>query len=176
MTSINQRVAELLSAAMCAEDAEAQGMDARELVADPDRAVRLLGPPGPPQTARYAVVQRFGGVGALLVIACEQSYDRLHGSPVASDVAQTCPDDSLRDHLGHLLRDFSDLSPVEMDGLVERVEKVEAGSRPTESTAARRWLHVTYAVAARDGTDEAHRAYVQALDGVLDETRALVAI
>ena len=40
---------------------------------------------------------------------------------------------------------------------------------------AHRWLHATYAVAARDGTPAAHRAYMRALDRVMRLVRPLVA-
>ena len=44
-----------------------------------------------------------------------------------------------------------------------------------ETIKARRWLHATYAVAGRDGRDDAHRAYMVALDGVMQLARCLVA-
>jgi len=172
-TDLNQRVASLLSAALCADDAEASGFDARTLVADPTRAVEMLGGPGASPAARHAVVQRFGGVGALLVIACEDCWKRLHEAE--SDVP-----DPLQVDLERLLSLFTELGAEELVRLVRSIESTARDSSPENHDAvfradaeARRWLHVTYAVAARDGTEEAHRAYVSALDRVLTLKRNL---
>ena len=51
VTGVTRRVAELSSAARCAEDAEASGVHAEELVADLSRAVGLLGAPDVPLAA-----------------------------------------------------------------------------------------------------------------------------
>lgn len=174
VTGVTRRVAELSSAALGAEDAEASGVHAQELLADPNRAVGLLGAPDVPLAARHAVVQRFGGVGALLVIACEESWQRVHGPRVAAEATWAEWLDEIHVHLAQLLHRFADISAQDMDCLVEAIEREDTGSPCNEAACARRWLHVTYAIAARDGTDEAHRAYVEALDRVLALKRALV--
>jgi hypothetical protein len=61
-----------------------------------------------------------------------------------------------------------------MDCLVEAIERADGGLPGGEAASARRWLHVTYAIAARDGTDEAHHAYIKAFHRVLALKRALV--
>jgi hypothetical protein len=174
VTGVSRRVAELLAAALHAEDAEASGVHAQELLADPCRAVELLGAPDVPLAVRHAVVQRFGGVGALLVIACEESWQLLHAARVSGETTSTERLDPLHANLEELLHRFADIGPQDMDCLVEAIERAEGWSPGSEAATAHRRLHVTYAVAARDGTDEAHRAYVQALDGVLALKRGLV--
>lgn len=175
MTNVNERIAELMSEALRAEDAQASGVDAKEILADPDRAVGLLGAPGVLQ-ARHAVVQRFGGVGAILVIACEESWKREHAANLAGLATRSEQLDSFHLGLDQLLHRFGDIGPSEMDCLVEAVETAEGCSQESEDAIARRWLHVMFAVAARDGTDQAHHAYVEALDRVLALKRGLVSI
>jgi hypothetical protein len=174
VTGVTRRVAELSSAALCAEDAEASGVHAQELVADLSRAVGLIGAPDVPLAAHHAVVQRFGGVGALLVIACEESWQRLNAPRVSGEATWADWLDEIHVHLAQLLHRFADISSQDMDCLVEAIERADGGSPGNEAATARRWLHVTYAIAARDGTDEAHRAYVKALHQVLALKRALV--
>jgi hypothetical protein len=174
MTGVSQRVVELFCAAMCSEDAEASGICAHELLVDPRRAVGLLGAPDVPMAARHAVVQLYGGVGALLVVACEESWRERYEGRVPGDSAGAEQLEVVRPYLVELLRRFHDVSPGDMDRLVEAIEREEGLPFHDEASAARRWLHVTYAVAARDDTDEAHRAYVQALDRVLALKRGLV--
>ena len=53
VTGVTRRVAELSSAARCAEDAEASGVHTEELVADLSRAVGLLGAPDVPLAAHH---------------------------------------------------------------------------------------------------------------------------
>ena len=199
LPDLNGRVASLLSEALRADDAEASGFDARDLVSDPGRAVGVLGG-GESPVARHAVVQRFGGVGALLVVACEECWRRLHAPDSSvdrdsSDHRDSSADRNSSDHesssddeapdrlqadLRRLLDLFGDLGAEEMVELVGSIENaacepsVASGAVDTRvDDDARRWLHVTYAVAARDGTDEAHRAYVSALDRVLALKRRL---
>lgn len=179
MTDVSRRIAELLSESLCADDAEASGIRAKELVGDPDRAVALLGSPHVEPTARHAVVQRFGGVGALFVVACEELWRRDEESSCPTSTSQAGGDPAREERQGlleTLLRNFNEMGAEDIEGLVEAVEVSEGGWPGGESATARRWLHVTYAVAARDGTDEAHHAYVQALDKVLALKRELVAI
>jgi len=175
MTDVSRKIAELLSESMCADDAEASGVSAAEIVADSGRAVGLLGDPDSPAVARHAVVQRFGGVGALFVIACEESWLRGSEGRARADAVGAAGDEELQVHLETLLRRFTEISAEDMESLVAAVEATEGGWPGGESAIARRWLHVTYAVAARDGTDETHHSYVQALDRVLALKRQLVA-
>ena len=174
MTGISQRVVDLFCAAMCSEDAEASGICAHELTVDPGRAVELLGAPGVPMASRHAVVQLYGGVGALLVIACEELWREQHASDVPGDAAADRQLEMVRPHLVELLRRFHHVGAEDMDGLVEAIEREEGQPCREEASIARRRLHVTYAVAARDGTDAAHRAYVRALDRVMALKRGLV--
>ena len=51
----------------------------------------------------------------------------------------------------------------------------EGFTADADGVDAHRWLHATYAVAARDGTPGAHRAYMRALDRVMRLVRPLVA-
>lgn len=178
-TGLDRRVSSLLSDALRADDAEASGFDARTLVADPARAVDLLGSPEVPPAARHCVVQRFGGVGALIVMACEDCWKRCHR---AESTAGATRDElePFQVDLRRLLELFTELGAEEMVELVREIENaacdspVGRGDEDSQADAeARRWLHVTYAVAARDGTDEAHRAYVNALDRVLALKREL---
>lgn len=175
-TDLNRRVASLLHEALRADDAEASGFDARNLVSDPGRAIGVLGGGSPSRVARNAVVQRFGGVGALLVIACEECWERRRSPEFSADELP----DPLQSDLRRLLEMFSGLGAQEMVELVRAIESdacdspiAATGAEPKADDEARRWLHVTYAVAARDGTDEAHRAYVGALDRVLALKRRL---
>lgn len=198
-TDLNRRVASLLSAALRADDAEASGFDARTLISDPVQAVALLGSPEVSPVARHGVVQRFGGVGALLVLACEDRWRLLHLGRSTGEGASTGRDgttpeeaavsadreraedvDRLHSDLRRLLELFTYLGADEMAQLVRAIENAACDSAegahdedPQADAEARRWLHVTYAVAARDGTEEAHRAYVGALDRVLALKREL---
>ncbi|MGH9030270.1 MAG: hypothetical protein ACRDV4_11740, partial [Acidimicrobiales bacterium] len=73
MTTIARRVSELMADAWYAEDAEAAGANAAKLLADRETTLKTLGGPLSVAAARHAVIQRFGGVGALLVVACEDA-------------------------------------------------------------------------------------------------------
>jgi hypothetical protein len=179
-----------MSAAWYADDAEAAGVDAVALLADPTRAVRVLGGASFAPAARHAVIQRFGGVGALIVVACEEvalrdaarveehagEEDSIEEDSVEEDGVSGVAEvgGTVQAHLVRLLDDFGQLGPAELDGLLEEVE-AQDGSRRGDEACARRWLNVTYAIAARDRTPEAHHAYVEALDRVLATKRSLVA-
>ena len=52
-------------------------------------------------------------------------------------------------------------------GLLCEIDEDEGYAGDAEGIDAHRWLHATYAVAARDGTPGAHRAYMCALDRVM---------
>ena len=70
------------------------------------------------------------------------------------------------DELEALLDRFVDADVDEVDGLLAALDGIPAGVEDETATARRR-LHATYAVAERDGTDAAHRAYMDALDRLL---------
>ena len=65
------------------------------------------------------------------------------------------------------MRDFPRLDARELDRLLRQIERCAGAGHEDEVARAHRMLHATYAVAARDGTDRAHRAYLRALDRVL---------
>ena len=56
-----------------------------------------------------------------------------------------------------------------------KIERDEDLHRDEPCAEAHRWLHATYAVAARDETVVAHQAYMRALDAVLRHVRTPVA-
>jgi len=148
---------DLLGQALAAADAEAGGLRADDLLADPEGAVQLLGDPRAWPAARHAVVQRYGRVGALLVVGYEQRWRvrrglERHPNPPALD--------TLLDH-------FAELRAEEIEDLLAGIERAEGVDDADEALAARRLLHATYAQAARDGTDDAHRAYMSALEAVM---------
>ncbi len=147
----------LLGEALASDDAEAGGLRADDLLADTDSAVALLGDPAAWPAARNAVVQRYGRVGALLVVGYEGRWRRRRGlgggpNPPALET---------------LIDRFAALSAEGLDELLAGIERAEGLDADEESRAARRWMHATYAEAARDGTDAAHRAYMAALDAVM---------
>ena len=150
-----QRATGLLGQALAAEDAEAAGLRADRVLADPEAAVSLLGAPDAWSAARHVVVQRYGRVGALLVVGFEERYRALAG-----EEADPLPE------LEELLDRFPEADADELDAILEALDGRPAGA-VDETEAARRWLHATYAVAERDGTDGAHRAYMDALDRLL---------
>jgi hypothetical protein len=120
------------------------------------------------------VVQRFGRVGALLVLGYEergraQSVGPFNGSrePVGRDT----PDP----HIECLVQDFAHLDAIELYELLCEIDEDDGFARGADDLDAHRWLHATYAVAARDGTRAAHRAYMYALDRVMRLVRPLVA-
>ncbi|HTT86208.1 MAG TPA: hypothetical protein VMF60_02470, partial [Acidimicrobiales bacterium] len=69
-----QRAAELLARSLSHDDAEADGICAEKILGDPDVALAFLGSPDAAPAARDAVVQRFGLVGALLVVGHEDRF------------------------------------------------------------------------------------------------------
>lgn len=154
----------LLGQALASDDAEAGGLRADDLLADPDSAVQLLGDPEAWPAARYAVVQRYGRVGALLVMGYEGRWHRRRGLRHPQNPPQ----------LETLLDRFSELSAEELDDLLAGIERAEGVDDADQAVAARRMLHATYAQAARDGTEAAHRAYMEALETVMRQAaRAL---
>ena len=83
-------------------------------------------------------------------------------------------DDGMR-HIERLVRDFADLDALGLYRLLCEIDHDEGFGGDEDGVDAHRWLHATYAVAARDGTPGAHRAYMLALDRVMRLVRPLVA-
>ncbi|MDE3086760.1 MAG: hypothetical protein KGJ77_08335 [Acidobacteriota bacterium] len=152
---LSQRAAGLLGQALAADDAEHAGLRADEVLADPAAAVSLLGSPEAWPAARHAVVQRYGRVGALLVLGFEDRWRAGAGEEAAAPAG-----------LEELVDRFPHAGAEELEGLLAALDGARGGV-PDDTEAARRWLHATYAVAERDGTDTAHRAYMDALDRLL---------
>ena len=67
-----RRATELLRQAMASEDADEFGLRAEHVLADCRTALALLGGADASPAARAAVIQRFGRVGALLVLGYEE--------------------------------------------------------------------------------------------------------
>jgi hypothetical protein len=168
--SRTRRATELIRQAMASEDADEVGLRAESVLADFAIATALLGGPEASPAARAAVVQRFGRVGALLVLGYEdRGRTYVLGScdaerPVGADPNIEC-----------LVQDFALLDARELYGLLCEIDEDEGFAGDTQGIDAHRWLHATYAVAARDGTPAAHRDYMGALDRVMRLVRPLVA-
>jgi len=158
---IRDRATTLLGEALASDDAEAVGVRADAVLADTEAALIVLGAPGAWPAARHAVVQRYGRVGALLVVGYEGRWRArsVHGG-------RPNPPE-----LEELLDRFAQLEADELARLLAGIDRAEAArfeaAGPGEEPCARRWMHATYAVAARDGTYAAHRAYMTAFDGVV---------
>lgn len=154
--ALAQRVTALLGEALAGDDAEAAGLRADDVLADPAGAPSVLGGPDAWPAARHAVVQRYGRVGALLVVGYEgRAADAGHANPPELD---------------RLLDDFTEMDAEEIEDLLAALPGAELPVDHLggdEAAAARRWLAATYAVAARDRTDAAHRAYMTALERVM---------
>lgn len=169
-----RRAAELLGRALSHDDAESEGVRAAQILADPAVALALLGSPRAAPAARDAVVQRFGLVGALLVVGYEDRWrHRLsalsgdgRGSPV-HDEAGRCVEE--------LVRHFRRFDVERLEALLRELDCVEKPTATAPASTARCRLHAAYAVAARDGGDISHQAYMDALDGVLRVTRSSLA-
>jgi len=191
---------------MASEDADEVGLRAEHVLADGGTALALLGGEDASPAARAAVVQRFGRVGALLVLGYEErgraqhlgplnplpnaspngSHNGSHnGSPNGSSNASPNGShnghreaeqlDDGKGHIERLVRDFADLDALGLYRLLGEIDHDEGLGGDGDGVDAHRWLHATYAVAARDGTPGAHRAYMRALDRVMRLVRPLVA-
>jgi hypothetical protein len=172
--SRTRRATELIRLAMASEDTDQVGLRAETVLADGATALALLGGPGASPAARAAVVQRFGRVGALLVVGYEERGRA--GRLVAVDghgVAERAH--RVDQHIERLVQDFAHLDARGLYGLLCEIDEDEGFAGDTDGIDAHRWLHATYAVAARDGTPAAHRAYMSALDRVMRLVRPLVA-
>ncbi|HLN43781.1 MAG TPA: hypothetical protein VK215_15090 [Acidimicrobiales bacterium] len=203
---------------MASEDADEVGLRAEHVLADGGTALALLGGEDASPAARAAVVQRFGRVGALLVLGYEERGRAQHlgplnplpnaspngshnGSPNGSHngsrsgavngshngSSNASPNgshnghreaeqlDDGKGHIERLVRDFADLDALGLYRLLGEIDHDEGLGGDGDGVDAHRWLHATYAVAARDGTPGAHRAYMRALDRVMRLVRPLVA-
>jgi hypothetical protein len=179
---------------MASEDADEVGLRAEHVLADGGTALALLGGAHASPAARAAVVQRFGRVGALLVLGYEErgrvqdlgpvngSHNGSHNGSQGSsrngwrhDLLHAERVDDGKRHIERLVRDFADLDALGLYRLLCEIDHDEGFERDEDGVDAHRWLHATYAVAARDGTPGAHRAYMRALDRVMRLVRPLVA-
>ncbi len=73
------------------------------------------------------------------------------------------------------MREFARIDARRLYELLSEIDEDEGFAGDADGIDAHRWLHATYAVAARDGTPAAHRAYMSALDRVMRLVRPLVA-
>jgi len=175
---------------MASEDADEVGLRAEHVLADGWTALALLGGTDASPAARAAVVQRFGRVGALLVLGYEEQGRENHLGPVrgaAMIAANGTANGAAKGHraperlddgkrpIENLVRDFAALDALELYRLLCEIDDAEGFTADADGVDAHRWLHATYAVAARDGTPGAHRAYMGALDRVMRLVRPLVA-
>ncbi len=171
-SNLGKRATELLGRALGSDDAESEGLLADDVLADPELALKLLGSPSALTGARNAVVQHYGRVGALLVVGYEERFARQHTTGAAPGMSNG---HDAAHCVEQLVVDFATLDAGEVDDLLAELDGCEGRSIDAESINARRWLHATYAVAGRDGSDAAHRAYMAALDVVMQLTRSRVA-
>jgi hypothetical protein len=164
----------MLARALSHEDAEADGVSADRVLADPAVALALLGSPEAGPEARDAVVQRFGLVGALLVVAHEDRWQR-HLAVLSGEAATTTAADAVSRLLEQLVRDFARIDVHGLDALLGAIDGAEGATPVDRVAASRRRLHAAYAVAARDGSDASHHRYMEALNEVLKMTRPAAA-
>jgi hypothetical protein len=160
-----RRATELLRRALSSDDAELHGTRAEHILSDDGAALMLLGSPDASDVACAAVIQRYGLVGAFLVVGYEERWRR---SAVGGDDSGTGgPMDVGAACLETMLQQFPRLDARRVDRLLREIDRPGYPDSDSEVAIAHRWLHATYAVAARDGTARAHRAYLRALDRVL---------
>jgi hypothetical protein len=169
-----RRASLLLARALAHEDAEADGVCADRFLADPAVALALLGSPDTAPEARDAVVQRFGLIGALLVVAHEDRWQR-HLAVLSGDAETTSASDEVAGHLERLVRHFPHLDVLGLETLLSDIDRAESGIPTDQVAAARHRLHAAYAVAARDGNEGSHHEYMDSLNEVLKMTRPAVA-
>jgi hypothetical protein len=169
-----RRAAALLARALSHEDAEADGICAGWLLADPAVALALLGSPDAAPEARDAVIQRFGLVGALLVVAHEDRWRR-HLAVLSGDADTTSAGGEVAGHLERLVKTFAHLDARRLEALLGDIDRAESAAPTGQVTAARHRLHAAYAVAARDGSDVSHHEYMESLNEVLKNARPAVA-
>jgi hypothetical protein len=171
-----RRAAELLARSLSHDDAEADGIVAERILADPEVALTFLGSHDAAPAARDAVVQRFGLVGALLVVGHEDRLRRHLAALAAGAESSPVPEaDRISANLERLVRHFPHLDARELASLLDDIDRVETGAPPDALSSARHRLHAAYAVAARDSTDASHHEYMESLNEVLRMTRPAVA-
>jgi hypothetical protein len=159
---------------MASEDADEVGLRAESVLCDGTTALSLLGGPAASPAARAAVVQRFGRVGALLVLGYEARGRARHLVTVSNDGAGERPEGA-DSHIEALVRDFATVDARSLYALLCEIDEDDGFAGGDDGIDAHRWLHATYAVAARDATTAAHRDYMCALDRVMRLVRPLVA-
>jgi hypothetical protein len=169
-----RRATELIRQAMASEDADEVGLRAETVLADATTALALLGGPDASPAAQAAVVQRFGRVGALIVLGYEERGRTRHLVAVNADGAVERPEKA-DVHIETLVQDFATIDAPAVYELLCEIDEDDGFAGDPDGIDAHRWLHATYAVAARDGTPGAHRAYMCALDRVMRLVRPLVA-
>jgi hypothetical protein len=174
MPNRRRRATFMLARALSHEDAEADGVFADRILADPAVALALLGSPDADPSARDAVVQHFGLVGALLVVAHEDRWLR-HLAALSGEADTTSAEDEVSAHLERLVKHFAHLDSSKLEALLGDIDRAEGGSPTDRVAAARHRLHAAYAVAARDGSDVSHHVYMDSLNEVLKMTRPAVA-
>ncbi len=154
-----RRATELMRQAMASEDSDEIGLRAESVLADVATASTLLGGPEASTAAQAAVVQRFGRVGALLVLGYEERVRSHRLVPVDSDGTLE-PAEGTDPRFETLVRDFAHLDAKALYAILCEIDEDEPAAGDRLGLDAHRWLHATYAVAARDGTPGAHRAYM----------------
>lgn len=169
-----RRAMKLLARSLAHEDAEADGICADRVLADPAIALALLGSPDVAPAARDAVVQRFGLVGAFLVVGHEDRW-RHRLAVVSGDPDATAPGDPVSVYLEKLVKQFAHLDVAKLATLLNDIDCVENGFPDDDVAVARHRLHAAYAVAARDGSERSHHEYMESLNEVLRMTRPAVA-
>ncbi len=169
-----RRATVLLARALSHEDAEADGACADRILADPAVALALLGSSDADPSARDAVVQRFGLVGALLVVAHEDRWLR-HLASLSGNAAMMSDSDEVSRHLERLVKTFAHIDIRKLEVLLGEIDRAEGGLATDPVAAARHRLHAAYAVAAREGSDVSHQEYMESLNEVLKTTRPAVA-
>lgn len=174
VTDRRRRAELLLARSLSHEDAEADGVCADRLLADPAIALALLGSPDAAPEARDAVIQRFGLVGALLVVAHEDRWQR-HLAVLSADAGKAPAGDDVARNLERLVKNFPHIDAPGLEALLIDIDRAEGVASDDEATAARHRLHAAYAVAARDGSNDTHHRYMESLNEVLKVTRPSVA-
>jgi hypothetical protein len=169
-----RRAEVMLARSLSHEDAEAEGFRAERLLVDPSVALALLGSPEADPAARDAVVQHFGLVGAFLVVAYEDRWQR-HLDVLSGDAETVEADDEVSRQLERLVRHFSRIDARRLEAVLGAIDRAESGTPTDAAAAARHRLHAAYAIAARDGCDESHHEYIEALNEVLEMARPAVA-
>jgi hypothetical protein len=169
-----RRATELVRQAMASEDVEHLGLRADHVLGDIRAAAALLGAPDASPAARAAVVQRFGRVGALLVIGYEDRWRHAQRRDHGAATLDPVPTEGAR-AIETLVRDFPSMDAERVYDELCKIDRDELPVGRDTGVDAHRWLDATYAVAARDGTTSAHRAYMCALDRVMRLVRPLVA-